>query len=136
MKIDYLILCIIFFFFFFFFFFAACEYDRDEVYYVDVQKPDEAEVILNLADFPAGATIYIYEKTRVYYQLSLPEGELLKRRFSLTRGELYSMGDYLELIPTGSTQNTDKLIVEIEIDPKSESIAGKLGLENYIGRFE
>lgn len=130
MKIDYLILCTIL------FFFAACEYDRDDVYYVDVPKPDDKEIILNLADFPSGATLYIYKKTKLHYQLSLPEGQVLKKRFSLSGEEIYPMDGYFEFVPTGNIRTTKKLTVDVEVDPHSESIAGKLGFENYMGKFE
>lgn len=130
MKIEYLTLLTIL------FLLAACEYSRDEVYYVDIPQPQDKEIIVNLADYPTGATLYIYKKTRLHYQLTLPEGELLKQRFSLDGEEMYPMDDYLEFEPVGNVRDTKKLTVDIEIDPQSESIAGKLGLENYIGKFE
>lgn len=115
---------------------AACEYNADEVYYVDIPPPDEGEIILNLAYFPMGATIYIYKRTKLYYQLALPEGEVLKKRFSLDGEEIFPSHDYFEFEPAGSARYTKTLTVDIEIDPLSESIAGKLGLENNTGKFE
>ena len=117
-------------------FFAACEYNADEVYYLDVSPPDEGEIILNLAHFPIGATIYIYKRTKLYYQLTLPEGGVVKKRFSLDGEEISPTNDYFEFAPTDNVRYTKTLTVDIEIDARSESIAGKLGLENNSAKFE
>jgi hypothetical protein len=52
-------------------------------YYVDVPKPDDTEIILNLADFPTGAAIYIYKKNKIdIINFPYTEGQVLKKRFS------------------------------------------------------
>jgi len=114
----------------------ACEYVNEKQFYVEVTKPDDKEIVLNLAGFPNGATIYIYKRTQIVYQLTLPEGELLKKRFTLNGEELIQINDYIVLEPTVNARDTRKLTLDIEIDSGSESIAGKLGLENYVGKFE
>lgn len=116
--------------------FAACEYDTSNVYQVDVPRPAEGTIDVNLADFPAGATIYIYQRTKLNYHRELPEGELLKQHFSLSGRKIEPANGYIELEPTRGIEAMNTLTVDIEVDSRSESIAGKLGLENYTGRFE
>jgi len=117
-------------------FLVACEYVNEEDYFVEISKPVDKEIVLNLADFPNGDTLYIYKRTELDYQLILPEGELLKKRFTLNREELVPLNDYIVLEPSGDIPYRSVLTLEIEIESGSESIAGKLGLENYIGKFD
>ncbi|OPZ32171.1 MAG: hypothetical protein BWZ00_00100 [Bacteroidetes bacterium ADurb.BinA174] len=114
----------------------SCEYNKDEIYYSDVQKP-EGEITLNLTDFPSDLKIYIYKRTRIFYDLQLPEGDILKKKFSLGGREIFPNDDnFILLEPEKDIEYSEMLVVDVEVDPKSESIAGKLGLENYIGKFQ
>lgn len=117
--------------------FTGCEYDKDEVYWVDMQKPEEKGVTFNLANLPSGATIYIYQETKLIYDLNLPDGNVLKQRFSLGDKVLFSSDGYITLDSKNYNSRTvEKLTLDVEVDSGSESITGKLGLENYIGTFE
>lgn len=117
--------------------FTGCEYDRNDIYIVDIQKPVEKRITFNLADLPSGTTIYIYQKTNLMYDLNLPEGDILKRKLTLGGRELLSTDGYIVLDPKDYNSRTvEKLTLDVEVNSGSESIAGKLGLENYIGTFE
>ncbi len=117
--------------------FTGCEYDKNDIYIVDIQKPVEKRITFNLADLPSGTTIYIYQKTNLMYDLNLPEGDILKRKLTLGGRELLSTDGYIVLDPKDYNSRTvEKLTLDVEVNSGSESIAGKLGLENYIGTFE
>lgn len=117
--------------------FTGCEYDKNDIYIVDIQKPVEKRITFNLADLPSGTTIYIYQKTNLMYDLNLPEGDILKRKLTLGGRELLSTDGYIVLDPKDYNSRTvEKLTLDVEVNSGSESIAGKLGLENYIGIFE
>jgi len=117
--------------------FTGCEYDKNDIYIVDIQKPVEKRITFNLADLPSGTTIYIYQKTNLMYDLNLPEGDILKRKLTLGGRELLSTDGYILLDPKDYNSRTvEKLTLDVEVNSGSESIAGKLGLENYIGTFE
>ena len=114
----------------------GCEYDEDKVYFVKHQKP-EGEITFNLVNLPLGTTIYIYKETILKYDLGLPNGDILTQKFWLGSEEVISSNGYIMLNPRNySSKTEEKLTLEIEIDPKSESIAGLLGLENFTGLFE
>lgn len=117
--------------------FTGCEYDKNDIYIVDIQKPVEKRITFNLADLPSGTTIYIYQKTNLMYDLNLPQGDILKRKLTLGGRELLSTDGYIVLDPKDYNSRTvEKLTLDVEVNSGSESIAGKLGLENYIGTFE
>lgn len=117
--------------------FTGCEYDKNDIYIVDIQKPVEKRITFNLADLPSGTTIYIYQKTNLMYDLNLPEGDILKRKLTLGGRELLSTDGYIVLDSKDYNSRTvEKLTLDVEVNSGSESIAGKLGLENYIGTFE
>lgn len=119
------------------FVFTGCEYDKDEVCFVGIPKTEEKEITFNLLNLPSGATIYIYQETKLKYDLNLPEGNILKQKFMLGNKEFFSSDGYILLDPKGYNSRTEeKLILDVKVDSGSESIAGKLGLESYIGRFE
>lgn len=117
--------------------FIGCEYDKDDVYFVDVPKPEEKGITFNLVNLPSGATIYIYQKTNLIYDLNLPDGNILKQKFTLGGKEFLSVGGYIVLDAKDYDKRTvEKLTLDVEVASGSESIAGKLGLENYVGTFE
>jgi hypothetical protein len=117
--------------------FIGCEYDKDDVYFVDVPKPEEKGITFNLVNLPSGATIYIYQKTNLIYDLNLPDGNILKQKFTLGGKELLSVGGYIVLDAKDYDNRTvEKLTLDVEVASGSESIAGKLGLENHVGTFE
>lgn len=132
MKAIYIILL-----FFSLIIFSRCEYNKDEVYFVEIDRPEEKEITFNLAEIPSGSKIYIYQETKLLYSLGLPNGNVLKEKYNLDEIEIYPNDNYIILDDKDyDVKTTKKLIVEVEIDSDSESIAGKLGLENYVGVFE
>lgn len=118
-------------------FLTGCEYDKNDVYFEDVEKPEKKEIIFNLANLPSNSTIYIYQETKLQYNLNLPNGTILKLKYSLDNKELNPFDSYITLDCKGYEREVaEKLLLEVEVESDSESIAGKLGLENYIGSFE
>ncbi len=65
------------------FLFSACEYDSDNIYYKDLEKPKDIQIGVYLARVSPYDTIYIYANTYLYYSLNTLGKETLNQEISI-----------------------------------------------------
>ena len=116
--------------------FYSCEYDNNDVYFVDLKpKSDSISLDINLANANPRDTILIYQKTRLYYKIDFKGQTVLKNTISIDT-EFELEGDYLILYPKKFDNSIHKLTVDVELKSNTGSIGDLLGYEKYIGKYE
>lgn len=116
--------------------FSSCEWENDEMNYVELERPQAKAIEIKLTDFDDGQTIYVYDKTYVHYTIA-PIDETLIEPFYYFDGVRLSppLDGRIYLSSHYNPDVKGEHILEIRLEYRTEtgSIAEKVGLEKYIG---
>lgn len=121
----------------FIFAFISCEFDSDEEYYKNIEKPEEITVSLDLAGVKPDEPIYIYEDTKLYYSLNTAGKKLLSLQATINGENLSWVSDsYIVISKALLDKNKDNTLrLNIQIKTNSGSLADIMDAEYYEGDF-
>ncbi|MFT4223330.1 hypothetical protein [Dysgonomonas sp.] len=119
-------------------FFLGCEYDKDDIYQMDITPLEEISIDINLDGLENGETLYIYRKTKISYHANLKGKTFLKYEIKLGDKDLYLPENEILYFDPWDYRGVDELSLTIHVELKTgtNSIAEHLGLEKYIGSFK
>jgi|GEM_PF-2969997 len=119
-------------------FLVSCEFESDKEFFRELEKPGEIMIGLDLADVRPGDPIYIYDDTKLYFNLNNAGKKLFNQEVMITGQLLYlTGGDYITIIKDNlikGANNSLKMTFRIKTD--SGSLADLLNAEFYEGVFE
>lgn len=128
---------------FWIFLLSSCEFDSDEVNFIEVKKPDEnTEMHINLNDIEPGETIILFEYS-TYFNFTLDVGrktiKQVKVKYGTTEYDVYVNNGRGEFsVDRNNLENYESgtLSLEITTSSGSGSIADIMGFEGYMGKVE
>ena len=119
-------------------FLISCEFDSDKEFFREIEKPGEIMIGLDLAGVRPNDPIYIYDDTKLYFNLNNAGKKLFNQEVMINGQLLYSTGgDYITIIKDNlikGANNSLKMTFRIKTD--SGSLADLLNAEFYEGVFE
>lgn len=117
--------------------FCGCEYNKDENYYPDIEKPEEITIDVSLEGMGSGQTIYIYTKTNLHYLFDFKAKEILKHQIKIGDREIHPSEDgVITLDPRLFDVDDAILSIDIELKTGTNSIAERLSYEKYVGNYQ
>ncbi|SHE72744.1 hypothetical protein [Dysgonomonas macrotermitis] len=116
---------------------GGCEYNNEESYHNDVQKPEDITIDINLDGISNGQTIYIYAPTKLHYLYDFKSKNILEHEIKLGNEIIQPDSDgIIEINPERYSDNEEiQLTIKVELATGSNSIAEKLGYEKYVGDY-
>ena len=115
----------------------SCEYESDNEYYKDIEKPSEIYIGLDLAGVNPDEPIYIYDNTKLYYSLNTAGRKVLLVEASINGGDIHSFNDSFLMIDKNNLNKEEDNILNVKIRIKTGngSIADIMNAEYYEGDF-
>lgn len=114
----------------------SCEYDEDSVYINEIVPPeDDFKVEINLFNIKPNSTIFIYQYTEISFVIDTKGHDLLNQEITIDADVYIDDDNIIRLYPLNDN-SVKKLVFDIELKTNTGSIADKLGLEKYVGRYE
>lgn len=117
---------------------SGCQYQTDDVHFVDLGEPPvKPEVEINIRDIGKGATIYIYDNTRLAYTVDTESQQHFKITATLGGASLFVNENAFYIFPSLSPDEREyELKVKVELKSSGTgSLTDRLYLEQYIGEF-
>ena len=119
-------------------FLVSCEFESDKEFFREIEKPGEIMIGLDLAGVRPNDPIYIYDDTKLYFNLNNAGKKLFNQEVMINGQLLYlTGGDYITIIKDNlvkGANNSLKMTFRIKTD--SGSLADLLNAEFYEGVFE
>lgn len=115
----------------------SCEYENETVFVSEaVPLQDDFTAEINLSTIPPNSTLFVYEPTMLTFEIDTKGHDVINLTISIDNTEDANIYDNsIYLYPLGDN-SVRKLIFDIELKTNTGSIAEKLGLEKYVGRYE
>lgn len=116
-------------------FFYSCEWDNNDENYIELEKPQDITMGIDLAGVREDEVIYIYNDTYLYYSLSTQGKTVLQINFYLDGNSIGSDINQLRLSVDQIDNEEHNLKVVIMLKSGSGSVADFANLEQYIGEY-
>ena len=119
-------------------FLVSCEFESDKEFFRELEKPGEIMIGLDLAGVRPGDPIYIYDDTKLYFNLSNSGKKLLDQEIMINGQILYlTGGDYITIIKDNLIKGgPNSLKMTFRIKTGSGSLADLVNAEFYEGVFD
>lgn len=116
-------------------FFFSCEWDNNDKNYIELEKPQDITMGIDLAGVREDEVIYIYNNTNLFYSLSTQGKALLQVNLYLDGNSIGSDISKIHLSVNQINDEEHDLKVVIVLRSGSGSVADFANLEQYIGEY-